>query len=74
MKIYNKGQRTIVIDRKDFLKGDVVEVQNPVGRTYAQIKPDMVCEISDEVAERLLKSYPKEIMRFGKFGAIKPKE
>ena len=66
MEIYNKGKRDFIIARADFLSKNLKESNDPAGKIYAHITPDMVCEVSDGVAERLIKQYPGEVVIWGK--------
>lgn len=65
MQIYNKGKRDFIIARNDLLSGNVAEAHDAHGKKFAHITPDMQCEVTDEVAEQLIKNYPKEIIPFG---------
>ena len=67
MEIYNKGKRTIKINREDFLSElPKNSPQDSIGIKFASIHPDTVCTIKDEVAKKLMVMYPGEIVRWGR--------
>jgi hypothetical protein len=66
MEIYNKGLRDIIIAREDFLSGNVLIADDPTGKQYAHITPEMICDIKDDVAIMLIAKYPSEIVKWGK--------
>ena len=66
MEIYNKGKRDFIIARTDFLSKNLKEATDAVGKKYAHIEPEMICEVSDAIAERLIKQYPGVIVQWGR--------
>jgi len=66
MEIYNKGKRDFIIARADFLSKNIKEAGDAAGKIFAHIVPEMICEIKDEVAERLIKQYKGEIVQWGR--------
>jgi hypothetical protein len=72
MRIYNKGQREFVIAKEDMLLGPDSSLS--VNKKHARIVPEQDYEVTDEVAERLLKNYPKEIIPFGRSEKKKTKK
>jgi hypothetical protein len=69
MEIYNKGTRDVIIKRADIIsvtEGELKDGADPISHKLAHIEPEMICEVKDEVAEKLIKLYPGEIVRWGK--------
>lgn len=71
MEIYNKGSRSFVIKKSDCLTADMQEISDEMGNVRVAIKPEMRCEVTEEVGAKLIAHYPKEIMEVG---AAKKKE
>ena len=65
MKLFNQGQRSIIIAKKDMISGDARPKKDEINSKTAYIGPNSKVEVKDEVGEKLLKMYPKELMKWG---------
>lgn len=65
MRIFNKGHRDFIINRKDAIEGCFLP-KDPIAEDKAYIKADTEVEVSDSVGEKLLRDYPKELMKIGR--------
>jgi hypothetical protein len=65
MKIYSKSKRDIIIARSDCIDKDLPEPKDKLSKKYFHIKPEMITEIQDDVAAKLMLMYPGEIVQWG---------
>lgn len=72
MRVFNKGKRAIIINRSDNIQGCRLPKEH-IAREQAYIDPDTEVEIKDNVADVLLKNYPKELVKMGSSPEPKPK-
>ena len=65
MKLFNQGERSIVIALDDMLSGDARPVKDELSQNTAYIGPNSKVEVKDACGRKLLLMYPKEILKWG---------
>ena len=63
MRLFNKGARSIIVKATDVLDGAIRHATDGVGTPKAYIGPETQVTVTQTLGERLLKAYPKELMR-----------
>lgn len=65
MKLLNKTKRMFIIASKDMISGDARPEKTDSDKHLAYIGPDSIVEVVDGEGDRLMKLYPKELIRWG---------